>query len=250
MTIIPPSEPSLTPTSKPVHVLSLEARKTLAVEHYRNAPGRPNLTDTARKFGVSRSGLGDRLNGVKTRNEAREAQQKLKPHEEQVLLEWIRHWGARGIPMTSHTIRAKAIVLAGQNIAPGWIYRFRKRHGILKSVWSSTIDGARARQVNPTVVQEFYDILIKELIGKNIPPENIFNMDEKGIVCGQHDRVKVWVDQSQKNTVLIGSKERELTTVIECICADGQAIRPMIIFKGVRQSKQWCSANDNGLKPM
>ncbi|KIM29371.1 hypothetical protein M408DRAFT_68262, partial [Serendipita vermifera MAFF 305830] len=72
-------------------------------------------------------------------------------------------------------------------------------------------------------------------------------MDEKGIVCGQDERVKVWVSRKQKNTVTIGEKERELTTIIETICADGQSIAPMIIFKGVRQSKQWFVEDDNGM---
>jgi hypothetical protein len=91
--------------------------------------------------------------------------------------------------MNTHTVRAKAVALAGGGIGKNWVYRFKNRHPELKTVWSSTIDAARAKQVNPTVVQDFYDLLLGELVGNHIPPENIFNMDEKGIVCGQHDRV-------------------------------------------------------------
>jgi hypothetical protein len=149
--------------------------------------------------------------------------------------------------MTTHAVRAKAMALTGKDVGKSWLYRFKKRHPELKSSWSSTIDGARAKQINETVVQDFYDILIGEIAGSHIPPENIFNMDEKGVVCGEHDRVKVWVDSKQKSTVNIGEKERELTTIIECVCADGESISLMIIFKGVRQSREWYVENDNGM---
>jgi hypothetical protein len=209
--------------------------------------GKVTVRGAARRFGVPRSSLQDRANGKKTRHEVRQLQQTLSPNVELVLRDWIRYWGSRGVPMTTHAARAKAMALAGRDVRKVWLYRFKRRHPELKTVWSSTIDGARARQINETVVQDFYDKLIGEIAGSHIPPENIFNMDEKGVVCGQHDRVKVWVDGKQKNTVNIGEKERELTTIIECVCADGESISPMIIFKGVRQSREWYVENDHGM---
>jgi hypothetical protein len=62
--------------------------------------------------------------------------------------------------------------------------------------------------------------------------------------------VRVWVDRIQKNTVAIGKKERELTTFIECVCANGGSISPMVIFKGVRQPKEWCVQDDNEMNAM
>jgi len=236
--------------AKSHHILPLETRKELAIQYINDmqACGRNvALTATARKFGLAPSSLHDCLRGRKMRQEARVPQQLLSPATEQVLVEWIQFWGARGIPMTTHNIQAKALVLAGTYVGECWIYQFKKRHPELKSVLASTIDAARAKQVNITVVQEFYDLLLEEVVGHHIPPKNIFNMDKKGIVCGQDEYVKVWVDRKQKNSVTIAEKERKLTTVIECVCADGQSIQPMIIFKGVRQSKQWCVQNDNGM---
>jgi Tc5 transposase DNA-binding domain/helix-turn-helix, Psq domain len=236
--------------TKPVNLLSVEARKTLALQylHEGRTSGKDmSIRATARKFGISHSSLADRDHGRKTRKEVRGYTQLLSPPLERVLVEWIRHWGGRGVPMTSHAIRAKAMALAGRDLGKNWLHRFKHRHPEMKSVWSTTIDAARAKQVNMAVVQDFYDLLLGELVEGNIPPQNIFNMDEKGIVCGQHERVKVWVDRTQTNTVLIGEKERDLTTVIECVSADGGSISPMIIFKGVRQSKEWCVEDDNGL---
>jgi Tc5 transposase DNA-binding domain/helix-turn-helix, Psq domain len=247
------SPKAATKQSKAESRLLLESRKKLAIkflEQVRLSGKKPSIRAAARKFGVPHTSLSDRSRGKKTRVEARHAQQSLSPQTECVLVEWIRHWGGRGVPMTSGAVRAKAMALAGKDVGIGWTYPFRKRHPELKSVWSSTLDAARAKQVNATVVHHFYDLLMEELVGKHIPEENIYNMDEKGIVCGQHERVKVWVDKKQNNTMIIGDNARELTTIMECVCADGSSVSPMIIFKGVRQSKEWCVQEDNGLNAM
>lgn len=255
MALIKGVSPTKSPPNAPKHVklLSTETRKTLALQYIREARASgkdPLIRAMARKFAVPHTSLGDRAHGRKTRNEARGYQQILNPPLEGVLVEWIWHWGGWGVPMTSHAIRAKAMALAGRDLGKNWLNRFKNQHPEMKSVWSTTIDATWAKQVNTTVVQDFYDLLLGELVEGNIPPQNIFNMDEKGIVCGQHERVKVWVDRKQANTILIGEKEHELTTVIECVSADGGSISPMIIFKGVRQSKEWCVEDDNGLNVM
>jgi plasmid replication initiation protein len=62
---------------------------------------------------------------------------------------------------------------------------------------------------------------------------NIYNMDEKG--------VRVYIPAGEEVVVPIGIKEmytgipenRMSVTVVECISADGKAIPPVIIIKGV-----------------
>jgi hypothetical protein len=112
---------------------------------------------------------------------------------------------------------------------------------------TNKLDSARARQLNLAVVKDFYDKLIAELIENRIPPENIFNADEKGIVCGSDEPVKVFISRSQRSATMITQMDHEITTIMECVCTDGTSIPPMFIFKGVRQSKLWCADNDLGL---
>ncbi|KAF8062501.1 hypothetical protein FPV67DRAFT_1368164, partial [Lyophyllum atratum] len=60
------------------------------------------------------------------------------------------------------------------------------------------LEQCRARSLNRTVVQEFYDML-KGLINEySIVPANIYNMDEKGIQLGVGKRVAALVDRDQK----------------------------------------------------
>ncbi|KAF8993039.1 hypothetical protein BDZ89DRAFT_911548, partial [Hymenopellis radicata] len=60
------------------------------------------------------------------------------------------------------------------------------------------LDKSRARALNPTVVKDFYQTLKQVLDEYDIPPENIYNMDEKGIQLGLGKGVAALVDRSQK----------------------------------------------------
>ncbi|PVF93652.1 hypothetical protein CPB86DRAFT_742216, partial [Serendipita vermifera] len=83
--------------------------------------------------------------------------------------------------MTMHTVRAKAMVIAGKNVGVNWIYRFRKRHPEVKPASAKKRPSNRVRALNPTTVRDFYNKLIAELIENKIPVQNIFNADEEGI---------------------------------------------------------------------
>ena len=50
------------------------------------------------------------------------------------------------------------------------------------------MEECRAHSLNKTVIAEFFEML-REIIEKfNIPPENIYNMDKKGIQIVRHTK--------------------------------------------------------------
>lgn len=69
-------------------------------------------------------------------------------------------------------------------------------------------------------------------------------MDEKGCQMGKGQRARVLVDRDQKDVQTLEDGDRELVTVIECVSADGTAIRPGIIFKGIRRDLSWGKDNN------
>jgi hypothetical protein len=240
------------PSSDDENSLSLKERMERAISYINDAKlsgDTFSIRKVACMYGIPRSTLQDRFTGRRPKDEDVANRQLLTIPQERVLADWIRFWGYRGIPLTRHNIRFKAMVLSGRNVGINWIYRFLRRHPELKSVMASAMASNRARQVNWTVVQDFYNILFEELGTLCIPPANIWNADEKGLVCGNDGHVKVFVDRKQRKTVKIGVTDRDLTTVIECISPLGTSIAPMIIFKGKRQAQQWCTDNDRGLNP-
>ena len=68
-------------------------------------------------------------------------------------------------------------------------------------------------------------------------------MDEKGVQLGVGKRARAIVDRDQKSVQKVEDGNKELVTVIECICADGTALKPLFIMKGKRTSPSWAENN-------
>jgi len=69
-------------------------------------------------------------------------------------------------------------------IVPGsnWIYRFEQHHPEICTSQPGNLDPKRAQNFNPTNVAHFYKLL-KDVYNTypNLPPEHVWNMDEKGV---------------------------------------------------------------------
>ena len=72
-----------------------------------------------------------------------------------------------------------------------------------------------------------------------ILPENLYNMDEKGLQLGIGARATAMIDRDQKTAYSVEDGNRELVTVIETICVDGSILHPSVIFQGVRRNSEW-----------
>ena len=109
----------------------------------------------------------------------------------------------------------------------------------LKVKWSSTLEKCHAALLNPVLVNEFYDLLEEVIKTYNIPAENIYNMDEKGIQLGVRQKVKAFVDHDQKDVYSVEDGNRELITVIETVSADGSCLQPSVIYQGKHRNLEW-----------
>ena len=102
------------------------------------------------------------------------------------------------------------------------------------------LEQCHAQPLNPTVVVGFFDIL-QEIL--TLPLENIYNMDKKGIQLGTGKRAYALVKCSQDTVYQVEDTNRELVTIIEAVCADGTAIPPSVVFKGVWHDLEWGRIN-------
>ena len=226
--------------------LTKEDRIQLAIKAVHNLGLKPDgistflsLREAAKLYNVSRGTLTDRYNGVRTRAEAHEHEQLLSAAQEEVLVAWIKVMGKRGLPMTPHLVRDRVADLIGKPVGESWVDRFKKRHPDLKIKWTTSLEKCRAECLNPTLVNEFYDLLEEVICTYNITPENIYNMDEKGVQLGVGKKVAAFVDRDQKDLYSVEDGNRELVTIIEAISADGVALPPSIIFQGVKRDVEW-----------
>lgn len=186
-------------------------------------------------FQVARQTLQNRFKGQTTsRRKAAEKSQILMPAEEAVLAEWCSLHGSSGKPVSAPALRGYALAISGKMPGKNWHRRFIPRNPSLTFAKSSGLDPKRAKNFNKTVVGDYFEKR-KALNDRynGIPPEQDWNMDEKGLQMGggrKNSGRKFIFVRNRKERYRIRSDNLELVTVIECISAAGEACPPSFIL--------------------
>ena len=207
-----------------------------------------NLSQAARHFGVSRDTLRHRKEG--THGPASKGQAKsrlLNEAQEEALCEWVLYMAEIGEPMSKQNLRAKVAELSkilqerttetGKKHLPSkkWVYRFLDRNLQLVLRRPTGLDAVRAQNFNPAVVSCHFHLLGNFLEKYDVPPENMYNMDEKGIQLGggrKLDGTRYVFSRAQQNRVKTQGASLELVTTIECVAANGSNLKPCFVFTG------------------
>ena len=112
-----------------------------------------------------------------------------------------------------------------------WHRKFIKQHPELRAAWPAKLDPKQAKNFNESIINDYFDKL-EELHGRypgGIPPEHIWNMDEKGIQMGggqKQSSKKFYYLKDQKQCYQISSNNLELVTILECISASREVVPP------------------------
>jgi hypothetical protein len=82
------------------------------------------------------------------------------------------------------------------------------------------------------------------LIGKvlertDITSENVYNMDETGVMLSKLGSVKVLVAANDTRDYRGARVKRKMVTAVECISADGRYLKPMIIWPASTHRANW-----------
>ena len=205
-----------------------------AAAHALNIPSR-NLYNRVKEDGKSRS-------------EARVAQQSLTVAEERELVKWIRGLTMSGTPAQHSIIKEMAETIRNKRVAyvndstiehvsypplgDRWTQRFIRRHPDLKSVVGKRIEASRINCSTEEAFNRWFDAFKEVKDEFKIKDANIYNMDETGSALGTVNATRVIIDKSVGSEYQKEPGRQEWITVIECICADGTTIAPMVIFKG------------------
>jgi hypothetical protein len=170
--------------------------------------------------------------------DAHTAQQLLSPVQENVLIEWILLLADTGHCISKRTVRKKAEYICGQKPGQTWIRSFLSRHPEVILGKPSGLDPKRAQAFNRPTVMRHLDLLEAIIEKYDIPSENIYNMDEKGVQRGGGRKAqaqKYFVPRSKRPKYKLRSANLELVTIVECVAADGGFLSPGIIFEGKQQ---------------
>jgi transposase-like protein len=145
-----------------------------------------SIRAVARKYGLARTTLQDRLRGAQPKAKSRELDQHLSPEQEYSLGHWILHEDASGRGPSLRMARrmAQAILAeAGESrlIGNNWVYRYLKRNPWVKIKPSDLLERSRARGSTKEAFKRFFDLLEAKIKERNILLRNLANIDEYGL---------------------------------------------------------------------
>ena len=162
-------------------------------------------------------------------------QQLLSRVQEDSLVEWIIHLAECGHAINKQSLRRKTENICGTKPGSTWSHTFLKRHPEIVLEKPSGLDPKRAQAFNRPTVACHFDLLESIIDKHNIPIENIYNMDKKGVQRGggwKAQAQKYFVPHSKRPKYKLRSGNLELITIVKCVCANGTWIYPGIIFQG------------------
>ena len=164
--------------------------------------------------------------------------------KENLLVEFALGCSDHGLLVTHSQLANYANSLLEARIGSGyapvgknWTDRFIERHH------DKPLDSKHARAMNPDVVKHWFDLVKEHISDKDIKPHNIYGMDESGFPPSDQGRQRVIGHCGNRVQHKQGGADRKNVTALVTICADGTALEPTIIFKGMNFMKKWGENN-------
>jgi hypothetical protein len=120
----------------------------------------------------------------------------------------------------------KAIKPPGKN----WAQGFQKRHPTLKSRRVRAMDWKRHENNIYDKITHWFEVIGKVVQDPAILPENVYNMDETGVMLCMLGSVKVLISKDDPRDYRGAAVKQTMVTAIECISANGRSLLPMITW--------------------
>jgi hypothetical protein len=224
-----------------VQLAQKEGRIALAIQAFKQGHI-SSLRATAKAYDVPESTLRDRVKGIPARRDTVPNNRKLTTTEESTLIKLILSMDQRGLAPTKDTVHQMANLLLQKRsqdqtnpttIGQRWVYNLVRRHPALKSRYNRKYDYQRAKCEDPALIRPWFQLVRNTIEKYGILDADIYNFDETGFQMGVISTTKVITGAERSNRpVSVQPGNREWVTAIDCICADGQSLPPVIIFEG------------------
>ncbi|KDQ33603.1 hypothetical protein PLEOSDRAFT_1073814 [Pleurotus ostreatus PC15] len=181
--------------------------------------------------------------------------------EVEIVIRFAVEMALCGFPLTHRRLKehVNGIVRArlgdafpATGVGKNWTDRFTEKHRTrLSTYWSHSLDNKRGRAVNPNTNEAWYDLLEKTLNGEMdhefdedlLASANLYGSDESGFQPSDGSTQRVIGPAGRTTQHQQSDGNRDNTTVIVTICADGSSIKPVVIFKGTHYQVRWNQDN-------
>jgi hypothetical protein len=136
-----------------------------------------------------------------------------------------------------------ASTIAREPVSESWVTRFINQHSIhLISRWAASMDSNRHQADSGDKYSLYFDLLGDKIKEYDIEPRHTYNMDEKGFLIGVIGRSKrvfsrhMW--ENKEVTASLQDGSREWISLLACVCADGSALPPSLIYQAANKGIQ------------
>jgi hypothetical protein len=231
-----------------------ETRMNFALEDMNSNVG-ASYTAVANKYNVRRTTLRSRHTGKhKSVRQSHVHLQKLNPAQEEVLVLWANSQTEMDKSWDYNSLRFGAQKILRSETPPGkmWVKRFLKRHPTVSKKRSTGLDPERAPGFNKQSVTDYFNQLEQYITDFKLQWQNIYNMDEKGLVLGAHRKgnTNTYIfERSQRSTYRLKSGDIQIVTIIECIAADGTAAHTGFVSPKKEDIRRECWYDAESGKP-
>ncbi|KAH5617515.1 hypothetical protein HBI23_255120 [Parastagonospora nodorum] len=158
--------------------------------------------------GVSHSTLQHRAAGRRSVEEKAQSQLYLWPPEAKAVIEFCLHMSDLGQPLQMKHM-------------PFIAFR-ATRHRPLETRREKALDWNRHKKNTHEKLIHWFEVIGKVLQDPRVQPENVWNMDETGVMLSMPGSVKVLVGKDDMQGCRGARVKRTTVTAIECISANGQ----------------------------
>jgi hypothetical protein len=198
-----------------------------------------------------------RAHGRPSKEEKAQRQQYLTIEEEKALVSFLLLMSDLGQPVRIKYIPSLAFSVARQrsNVTtdnpikpPGknWARAFEKRNPELKARRVRSIDWKRHGNNIYVKITHWFEVIGRVVQDPAILPENVYNMDETGVMLSMLGSVKVLVGKDDPRDYRGAGVKRTMVTAIECISANGRSLLPLIIWPASTHRSNWTTYETPG----
>jgi hypothetical protein len=173
-------------------------------------------------------------------------QRYLTPYEANAVVEFLLQQKAFGTPVRMKHIAAIAFSathnrpLADRPLkpsGPNWAKAFEKHCPEIVATKNRPQDWSRLKIHDK--VKYWFEVIKPVLYEPDILPENVYNMDETGVMLSMLNSVKVLVGKDDTHAYRGARVKRTMVTAVECISADRSCLEPTIIWPAKTHRANW-----------
>jgi hypothetical protein len=192
---------------------------------------------------VPHSTLHHRARGRRSREEKAQRQQYLYPYEEDVIVKYLLQMSDLGYPIRIKFFPSLAFRVTRHRPATDrplkppdrhWPKALEKRHPELIARRLKALDWNRHEKNTYRKIVHWFEVIKDILQDPAVLTENVYNMDETGVMLSMLGSVKVLVGKDDMRDYRGARVKRTTVTAIECISGDGRYLNPQYAGLAIR----------------